>query len=99
MFRLFADNSQCKHIFFAGCHDAGYLSLLTPYRGRVDQITLIKAASFHPEYHALDLPVVELPFVFRSTALNGSTLTPANKHVLSSNTKEKVNKSSQKVRF
>ncbi|EHA27401.1 hypothetical protein ASPNIDRAFT_140582, partial [Aspergillus niger ATCC 1015] len=22
MFRLFADNSQCKHIFFAGCHDS-----------------------------------------------------------------------------
>ena len=31
MFRLFIDNSQCKHIFFAGCHDTGYLSLLTPY--------------------------------------------------------------------
>ncbi|KAE8355673.1 hypothetical protein BDV28DRAFT_162611 [Aspergillus coremiiformis] len=68
MFRLFADNNQCKHIFFAGCHDAGYLSLLTPYRGKTDRITLIKSASFHPEYEKLDLLVRELPAVFTSTS-------------------------------
>ncbi|CRG89670.1 hypothetical protein PISL3812_06709 [Talaromyces islandicus] len=42
MFRLFAENSQCKHIFFAGCHDVGYLSLLIPYRGKADRVTLLK---------------------------------------------------------
>lgn len=71
MFRLVADNNQCKHIFFAGCHDAGYLSLLTPYRGKSDRITLIKAASFHHEYESLNLPVWELPRVFMSTAPGG----------------------------
>lgn len=72
MFRLFADNNQCKHIFFAGCHDTGYLSLLTPYRGKADRITLLKAASFHHEYEFLGLPVWEMPFVFSSNALGGS---------------------------
>ncbi|KAL4866036.1 hypothetical protein BDV12DRAFT_173582 [Aspergillus spectabilis] len=72
MFRLFADNNQCKHIFFAGCHDTGYLSLLTPYRGRTDRITLIKAASFHHEFNSLDLAVRELPTVFMSTQTSGN---------------------------
>ncbi|KAE8152331.1 hypothetical protein BDV25DRAFT_151348 [Aspergillus avenaceus] len=64
MFRMFADNSQCKHIFFAGCHDSGYLSLLTPYRGRADRITLLRTSAFHPEYERLDLPVKELSAIF-----------------------------------
>ncbi|KAL2816480.1 hypothetical protein BJX63DRAFT_137076 [Aspergillus granulosus] len=72
IFRLFADNNQCKHIFFAGCHDTGYLSLITPYRGKADRITLIKAASFHPEFERLDLPVRELPSVFMSTQTPGN---------------------------
>ncbi|KAI9038263.1 zinc finger CCCH domain-containing protein [Aspergillus affinis] len=72
MFRLFADNNQCKHIFFAGCHDAGYLSMLTPYRGKSDRITLIKAASFHPEYAKLDIPVRELPAVFMNSTPGGT---------------------------
>ncbi|KAH8698469.1 hypothetical protein BGW36DRAFT_339586 [Talaromyces proteolyticus] len=70
MFRLFADNSQCKHIFFAGCHDVGYLSMLTPYRGKSDRVTLLKAASFHQEFENLNLPIRELPSCFRSTPLN-----------------------------
>jgi hypothetical protein len=71
MFRLFADNSQCKHIFFAGCHDVGYLSVLTPYRGKSDRVTLLKAGSFHSEFSSLDLPVRELRTCFRSTPLPG----------------------------
>ncbi|RAL08289.1 zinc finger CCCH domain-containing protein [Aspergillus homomorphus CBS 101889] len=72
MFRLFADNNQCKHIFFAGCHDAGYTSLLTPYRGRSERITLLKAAGFHAEYDNLGLPVSELPAVFMSTSFGAA---------------------------
>ncbi|KAL3469563.1 hypothetical protein BJX99DRAFT_69162 [Aspergillus californicus] len=78
LFRLFADNNQCKHVFFAGCHDTGYLSLLTPYRGRTDRITLIKAASFHPEFENLEFPVRELPAVFMSTQPNGGHVPPPN---------------------
>lgn len=72
MFRLFVDLNQCRHIYFAGCHDTGYGSLLTPYRGRSDRITLIKAAGFHREFEALDLPIRELPSVFMSTPLLNS---------------------------
>ncbi|KAG2412979.1 hypothetical protein HFD88_010538 [Aspergillus terreus] len=76
MFRLFADNNQCKHIFFAGCHDTGYLSLLTPYRGKSDRITLLRAAGFHAEFERLGLPIKELPEVFPSHNLMAPTTTP-----------------------
>lgn len=68
MFRLFVDLNQCRHIYFAGCHDTGFGSLLTPHRGS-DKITLIKAASFHREFEGFDLPIKELPSVFMSTPL------------------------------
>lgn len=69
MFRLFVDLNQCRHIYFAGCHDTGFGSLLTPYRGRGDRITLLKAASFHRDFESLNLPIKELPSVFMSTPL------------------------------
>ncbi|GIK00135.1 hypothetical protein Aspvir_004154 [Aspergillus viridinutans] len=47
----------------------GYLSLLTPYIGKRNRITLLKAASFHPEFKTLDLPIRELPEVFMSAPL------------------------------
>ncbi|KAJ5092002.1 hypothetical protein NUU61_006872 [Penicillium alfredii] len=72
MFRLFVDLNQCRHIYFAGCHDTGYGSLLTPYRGRSDRITLIQSASFHREFENLNLPIKELPSVFMSTPLNST---------------------------
>lgn len=81
MFRLFADINQCKHIFFAGCHDAGYLSLLTPYRGMSDRITLLKGAYFHPEFESLKLSISELPSVFMSTPMDSSTA-PTSKPVV-----------------
>lgn len=69
MFRLFAENSQCKHIFFAGCHDTGYLSLLTPYRGKSDRITLVRTGAFSSEYTSLRLGIVDFPTVFRTFSL------------------------------
>lgn len=84
MFRLFADNSQCKHIFFGGCHDTGYLSLLTPYIGRRDRITLLRAGSFHSEYETLDLPIAELRSVFVTSpaVVPGGPAPPAPKTVI-----------------
>lgn len=70
MFRLFVDLNQCRHIYFAGCHDTGFGSLLTPYRNRGDRITLIKGASFHREFEELNLPIRELRSVFMSTPLD-----------------------------
>lgn len=71
IFRLFVESSQCKHIFFAGCHDTGYLSLLTPYKNDVDRISLIKEAGFNKEFKTLGLRVEDLTSVFRSTPLDG----------------------------
>jgi len=70
MFRLFADNSQCKRIFFGGCHDVGYLSMLTPHQGN-ERITLIKGTGFNPEYYNLGLRIEEFQNVFRSAPLSG----------------------------
>ncbi|KAJ5975567.1 Zinc finger CCCH-type [Penicillium waksmanii] len=80
MFRLYADMNQCRHIYFAGCHDTGYGSLLTPYKGKSDRITLIKAAGFHREFEELGLPIKEMPSVFMSTSLttNGKPVPAVN---------------------
>lgn len=76
MFRLFVELNQCRHIYFAGCHDTGFGSLLTPYRGRSDRITLIKAASFHRDFENFGLPIKELPSVFMSGPLIGTKPAP-----------------------
>ncbi|KKY13936.1 putative zinc finger ccch-type protein [Diplodia seriata] len=70
-FRLFAEAGQCKHIFFAGCHDARYVPLLSPHLGKADKITLIKAPAHQPEYHSLGLPVVSFSSVFRDSPMAG----------------------------
>ncbi|KAJ5082237.1 Zinc finger CCCH-type [Penicillium argentinense] len=77
MFRLYADMNQCRHIYFAGCHDTGYGSLLTPYRGKGDRITLLKGAGFHREFEELGLPIRELPSVFMSTPLTSNKTVPS----------------------
>lgn len=69
MFRLFADVKQCRDIYFAGYHDAGYVTMLTPHTGKSDRITLIKGASFHRGFEGLGLPIKELPPVFMRTPL------------------------------
>jgi hypothetical protein len=71
IFRLFVDNPQCKHIFFAGCHDSGYVNTLTPHtKSAGERITLIRGSYFWHEFGSLGLQVLELPTVFRSTPLN-----------------------------
>jgi hypothetical protein len=72
-FRLFVESSQCKHIFFAGCHDTSYLSILTPYKNNLDRVTLIKSAGFINDFKSLALRIEEFPSVFRSTPLDGYT--------------------------
>lgn len=69
MLRLYAENAQCKHIYFAACHDAGYVSQLTAYRGQSDRFTLIRTPGlhFHDEFTKLGLGIEELPGVFRPT--------------------------------
>lgn len=68
LLRLYAENAQCKHVYFAACHDAGYVSELTPYRNQHERFTLVKTSGlhFHDEFSKLGLPVEELPGVFRA---------------------------------
>lgn len=69
LLRLYAENAQCKHIFFAACHDAGYVSELTQYRNHRERFTLIRTPGlyFHDEFNKLGLGVEELAGVFRPT--------------------------------
>jgi hypothetical protein len=71
MFRLFVENNQCKHTFFAGCHDTGYLNLLTPYIGKNDKITLVRGSAFSPEFSRLGLDTDNLNGLFHSNPLEG----------------------------
>jgi hypothetical protein len=69
MFRQFADNAQCKHIYFAACHDVGYISELTPFINNRDRITLVCTYATHREFGKLGLKMEELPHIFRTTPL------------------------------
>lgn len=98
LMHLYAENTQCQHIYFAACHDAGYIADLTPYKGNSGRFTLINTPGirFHQEFTKLGMGIEELPGVFRTTPLDGVPLsrpsyptststkaTPANTHVAS----------------
>ena len=70
MFRLFAENSQCKQIYFAGCHDVGYVSELTPHVGNRDRITLVRSTTIHHEFSKLGMRIESFPNIFRLTPLD-----------------------------
>ncbi|KAL7935640.1 hypothetical protein V8C35DRAFT_297857 [Trichoderma chlorosporum] len=74
MLKLYAENSQCKHIYFAACHDVGYISDLTTHIGNHERFTLIAApcAEFHKEYTQLGMGIEELSGVFHPTPLDAS---------------------------
>src|SRR5207244_2804444 len=71
---LYAENAQCKHIYFAACHDGGYVADMTKFRGDRNRVTLVRSSGvmFHEQFHKLDLGVEELPGVFRSVPLDGA---------------------------
>ncbi|CAD0083039.1 unnamed protein product [Aureobasidium vineae] len=71
MFRLFVENNQCKYIFFAGCHDTGYLNLLTPYISKNDKITLVRGSSFSSGFNRLGLGIDNLNGLFHNNPLHG----------------------------
>ena len=69
LFDLLIESSQCKHIMFGGCHDQGYLSLLTPHKKVDSRITLLKATTCHTKFRALGFRAIECPTVFKSEPL------------------------------
>lgn len=78
LLRLYAENAQCKHLFFAACHDAGYLSELNPYRNQSERFTLIQTPGlyFHDEFRKLGLGIEELHGVFRPSGSAMDTVYP-----------------------
>ncbi|KAK0646497.1 hypothetical protein B0T16DRAFT_429320 [Cercophora newfieldiana] len=72
MLRLYANSAQCKHIYFAGCHDVGYISELTPYLSNADKFTLVNTPGirFHEEFAKLGMKIGNISGVFRSTPLD-----------------------------
>ncbi|KAK4462105.1 hypothetical protein QBC42DRAFT_84035 [Cladorrhinum samala] len=71
LLKLYGENAQCKHIYLAACHDVGYVSELTQFRGRSRKFTLIDSTAirFHDEFHNLGMGIEELPGVFRASPL------------------------------
>lgn len=71
---LYAENAQCKHIYFAACHDVGYISDLTAYTGNAGRFTLVDAhcIRFQKEFTKLGMGIEHLPGVFRSSPLDSS---------------------------
>ncbi|KAK0347849.1 hypothetical protein LTR59_005745 [Friedmanniomyces endolithicus] len=67
---MFVDNPQCKHIYFAGCHDVGYINELTPHASNRDRITLVRHPAFLAEFKKLGLRIEDFPNIFRSTQLD-----------------------------
>lgn len=70
LFRQFVENVQCRHIYFAGCHDSGYLGELEQYHGNRDRITLVRNHAFHHEFTKLGMRVEDFPNIFRTLPLD-----------------------------
>ncbi|KAL2260302.1 hypothetical protein VTK26DRAFT_5724 [Humicola hyalothermophila] len=82
LLRLYANNTQCKHIYFAACHDVGYISELTPFMGQADKFTLVRSTGvrFHDEFAKLGMGVEELRGVFRHVPLDDAISRRFNLH-------------------
>jgi len=80
LLRLYADNAQCKHIYFAACHDVGYISELTPFMGNSSKFTLVNTPGirFHDEFTKLGMGIEEFRGVFRHSPLDGTAYYPSN---------------------
>lgn len=60
---------HCRHVFFAGCHDEGYVTFLSPYKHNpqiAPKITLVETYGTRPKYHELGFGMTSLPEVFRT---------------------------------
>ncbi|TPX17311.1 uncharacterized protein E0L32_012225 [Thyridium curvatum] len=78
LLHLYAENAQCKHIYFAACHDVGYISDLTPHTGNSSRFTLVSAPGVrvHNEFTKLGMGIEEFPGVFRHEHLEPVSARP-----------------------
>jgi hypothetical protein len=59
---------HCKHAFFAGCHDEGYVTFLSPYKHDqkiAPKITLIETHGTRPKFCELGFGMTKFPDIFR----------------------------------
>ncbi|KAF2773852.1 hypothetical protein EJ03DRAFT_360974 [Teratosphaeria nubilosa] len=61
--------AQCKHIYFAGCHDVGYINELTQHAANKDRITLVKGPPMHHHFTKLDKSDARAPVPFQTSSL------------------------------
>ncbi|POS69210.1 C-x8-C-x5-C-x3-H type zinc finger protein [Diaporthe helianthi] len=60
---------HCRHVFFAGCHDEGYVTFLSPYKHDqkiAPKITLIESHNTRPKFHELGFRMTKFPGIFRT---------------------------------
>ncbi|EAW10812.1 uncharacterized protein ACLA_052850 [Aspergillus clavatus NRRL 1] len=79
MFSHFYKNFQCKKIFFAGCHDNGYLHELREYAGESarQRIVLLETTPAQPTFIHMGFPVTRFDTVFRTEVLGSPPIPPA----------------------
>jgi hypothetical protein len=65
-FDMYAENVHCQQIYFAGCHDSGYASMLTSNANQKGKITLLRHTEFHPQFQELGFGVEAFDEVFLS---------------------------------
>jgi len=76
MFHLFANNVQCKRIFFGCCHDCAYVMALSAYTGNpliAPRITLLASRHNGGYYDALNYEIIDLPYVFRPISISAKS--------------------------
>lgn len=64
---------HCRHIFFAGCHDEGYVTFLSPYKHDqkiAPKITLLETHGTRPKFYDLGFRMTKFPLIFRTEDFN-----------------------------
>jgi len=72
MFRIFVNNTHCRHILFGGCHDNGYLNILEPYKRDIivaPRLSLLESTPAEYGYRNLGFEMVSFKNVFRQDPL------------------------------
>ncbi|WQF76845.1 hypothetical protein CDEST_01859 [Colletotrichum destructivum] len=80
MLRVMVRVNQCRHIFFAPCHDNGYLPVLQPYNldhRVVGKLTLIETTPAEVGFKRLNFPIISFKSVFMSEKLPERVHRPA----------------------
>lgn len=73
MFNFCYNNIQCRKIFFAGCHDTGYIHDLEEKGGTEEskrRIVLLETTPAEPQFRQLGFPITHFDKVFRSKSLD-----------------------------